>query len=118
MPVIGPALLISGLVTIVAGVYMSLRLRWGRLDEFLDTGWGWAIFFGFVATVIAFTLGMTASVLARRLKRLGQDIEGRPPTPEEIGHLQSLSARLVFQARAAAVLLLIAVAAMASARFV
>ena len=117
-PVLGPALGTSGLVTIVAGVYMALRLRWGNLDTFLDTGWGWAILIGSAAAVAAYSLGIATAVLSSRMARLGRSIEGRPPTPEEAGQLASLAARLSLLARGAAVLLVVAVSAMASARFV
>ena len=50
--------------------------------------------------------------------RLGESIEGRPPTPEEIGRMQILSRRLMRLGRMAAMLSVIDVAAMASARFV
>ena len=118
MPVMGPALGISGVITIAAGVYLALRLRWGHLDTFLDTGWGWAILVGFMASVGAMSSGVTTGVMANRMSRLGREIEGRPPTPEEAGQLQRLAARLTLLGRTTAVLLLIAVAAMASARYV
>jgi hypothetical protein len=70
----------SASITIAAGTYLALRLRWGNLDNFLDTGWGWAILIGFVATMGAYASGITISVNGRRLVRLGESIEGRPPT--------------------------------------
>ena len=33
---------------------LALRLRWGYLDRFLSTDWGWAMLIGFVASMLAF----------------------------------------------------------------
>jgi uncharacterized membrane protein len=118
VPMVGRLVATSAVITMVAGIYMALRLRWGHLDQFLDTGWGWAILIGFVASVLAFSSGITTLVLADRVGRLGREIEGRPPTPEEAGQMQRLAARLPRLGRTTAALVLIAVGAMASARFV
>jgi len=118
MPVLGPALAISSTITIVAGVYLALRLRWGHLDRFLDTGWGWAILIGFVVSIPAFAAGVATGVQAKRMQHLGGVIEGRSPTGEEVGELQRLDARITFLGRATAGLVLVAVGSMASARFV
>ena len=40
MPVMVPSMLGSATVTIAAGLFLALRLRWGHLDTFFDTGWG------------------------------------------------------------------------------
>ena len=42
---------VAAVVTIAAGVTLALRLRWGHLDTFLSTGWGWAILIGFISTI-------------------------------------------------------------------
>ena len=36
--VAGPIMGGAGAITIIAGVYMALRLRWGSLDDWFDTG--------------------------------------------------------------------------------
>ena len=118
VPIMGPAMAISAIITMGAGVYLVIRLRGSRLDEFFDTGWGWAIFIGFVASVAAFAAGLTTMALANRMLRMGREMEGRPPTPEEAGQLQRLAGLVPHLARAAAALVLIAVVTMASARFV
>ena len=113
-----PAMGVSGLITIAAGLTLYFRLERGGFDNFLADGWGWAIFIGFLASIAAYATGITAGVLSSRMANLGRAIEGRPPTPEEGGQIQRLSSRLVLSSRMAAGLLLIAVGAMASARFV
>lgn len=40
MPALTPSMLGSAAITIGAGVALALRLRWGHLDTFFDTGWG------------------------------------------------------------------------------
>ena len=58
MPVMGPSMLLSAAITIAAGTTLALRLRQSHLDRFFDTGWGWAILIGFVASMTAFGLGV------------------------------------------------------------
>ena len=118
IPVMVPAILFSATITIAAGITLALRLRWDHLNRFLDTGWGWAILIGFVASMIAYAVGMMIATAGRRMAALGASIEGRPPTPEEGGQLQALGSRLTLYGRSNAVLVVIAVGSMASARFV
>ena len=114
----GPALGISGLITITAGITLYFRLPRGALDRLFADGWAWAIFIGFVAAIAAYGFGVASRIMSARMEKIARAIEGRPPTPEEAGQMQQFSGRLVMAARAAAFLLLIAVGAMASARFV
>ena len=118
IPVMVPAMLFSATITIAAGITLALRLRWDDLDSFLNTGWGWAILIGFVASMVAYTIGMMTSAAGRRMVALGASIEGRPPTPDEGARIQQLGSRLTLYGRANAVLVIIAVVSMASARFV
>ena len=118
VPVMGPALIGSAVVTIVAGVTLALRMRWGHLDTFLASGWGWAMLIGFVAAIGALSTGVTTIALANRMIGLGKNIEGRAPSPEEASELQRLAGRLPRLARSTAVMVLIAIGTMASARFV
>ena len=81
VPVMGPAMAISAIITMGAGVYLVIRLRGSRLDEFFDTGWGWAIFIGFVASVAAFAAGLTTMALAEPHAAHGQGDGGAPSNP-------------------------------------
>ena len=117
-PVMGPVLIGSAVITIVAGVTLALRLRWGNLDTFFDTGWGWAIALGFVTAIAAISSGVITIISANRMLALAGSIRDRAPTAEEASTLQRLAGRLPLLARFTAVMVLIAIGTMASARFV
>jgi hypothetical protein len=118
VPVMSRALIGSAVITIVAGITLALRLRWGHLDAFYNTGWGIAIMIGFVAAMGAISSGITLTVKAHRMIALGASIRDRPPTPEEAAQLQRLSVVLPRLGRSTAVMVIFAIGAMASARFV
>ena len=118
VPTMGPALIGSAVITIVAGITLALRLRWGHLDTFFDTGWGWAMLIGFVAAIGALSTGVTTIVNANRLVGLGREVAGREPSPDEGALMQRLATRLPRLARSTAVMVIIAIGTMASARFV
>ncbi len=117
-PVMAKVMLTAASITIIAGVILVLRLRSGHLDTIFDTGWGWAMLIGFLASIGAFTTGLMTSALAKRMVALGGAIAGRAPTPEEGAEMQSLSARLPRIGRATAIMSLVAIGSMAAARFV
>ncbi len=114
-PVMGPALTVAAVLTIGAGSWMALKLR--DLDKWFDDGWGWAIFIGFVVSVAAFILGAISGMTAARLSRAGAAMEG-PPSPEQMAEMQGMARRLTVLGRATAILVLIAVGSMASARWI
>lgn len=118
--VAGPVLLGSGAITVIVGIVMTYRLKSGEFDTFFDTGWGWAIAIGFVTAVVALIVGTVVSMMSARLRNLAGAVQsaGGPPTPEQQAEMGALSKRLVMLARIAAALVLIALIAMASARFV
>ena len=118
VPVIGPALIGSAVITITAGVTLALRLRWGHLDTFLSTGWGWAMLIGFVVSIGAISSGITTIAQANRMISLSSDVGESGPTPEQAAQLQRIASRLPRLARSTAVMVLVAIGAMASARFV
>ena len=115
-PVMGPVLGISGLLTIIFGLTLVIRLK--RFDNLLDTNWGLAITVGLIASVLAYASGFTTMITSNKMMALGKSMAGRPPTPEEEARMGQLSARATLLARTAAVLVVIAVGAMASARYV
>ena len=118
VPVMSKALIGSAVITIAAGITLALRLRWGNLDDFYNTGWGIAIMIGFVAASGAISAGITLTILAHRMVALGKAIQGRAPTPEEGAEMQRLSVRLPRLGRSVAFMVIFAIGAMASARFV
>ena len=115
-PVMVPAMMLSGTITIASGLYLLVNL-WGGMDVFLDSDWGKAIFVGLIAAALAFASGITTSVQGKKMIRMGDAIQGRAPTPEEIAGLTRLSSQLGLLGRTTAVLVLIAIVAMASARY-
>ena len=118
-PVMGPAFATAGIITMVTGIAIVFVLRSEDLSSIFDTRWGWAILVGFISTLIAAVIGFGFALrTVRRLQGVAAGIEGRPPNPDEIQLLQSLSARLIILARTVLVLLLITLLAMASARYV
>jgi len=107
----------SAVVTIAAGVWLTLKLRGGHLDTFYDTGWGYAITIGAVAAVVALMFGTLTGVNSVKMGELGKAVgEGRR-TPEQGAEIAKLGGRLTMMGRTTAVLVVIAVASMASARF-
>ena len=70
-PVMGPAIGTAAVLTILAGIWMSVKLYSGRWDLWSSTGWGYAILFGAIAAVIAFGFGMATGVLANKMTSLG-----------------------------------------------
>ena len=116
LPIQSPALIGSGVITIVAGITLAVRVR--SPETWFDTGWGWAILIGFVASIGAISAGIILTVLAHRMVALGKAIQGREPTSEETSELERLSVRLPRLARSVAVMVIFAIGAMASARFV
>ena len=118
-PIMGPALGDAGLVTIVMGIILTLRVQGtNHLDKFYSDGWGYAITIGFVTSVVALALGGMTGVTANRMTAVGKEIGDGPPTPEQGAELAQLSGRLRNLSRIVAVLVLIALGSMASARFV
>ena len=71
------ALGVSAAITVFAGVALALRLRWGRLDAFFNTEWGYAILIGFIAAIVASILGWLGGATSKRLVHLYEsDTEG------------------------------------------
>ena len=116
VPVMSKALIGSAVITIVAGITLAFRVR--PAETWFDTGWGWAILIGFVASIGAISSGITLTVKAHRMIALNAGIQGREPTQEEASELQRLSVRLPRLGRATAFMVIFAIGAMASARFV
>ncbi len=115
---IGVTFASAGTVNIVSGIVLIFVLRGNSLDTLHETGWGWAMALGLVTTVAAYVLNLATIRTNLRMREIGKTTQGRQPTVEEMGEIQGLSSRLRISGQATAILLLIAVGAMASARFV
>lgn len=113
----GPALLTSGIITILSGLALTIRLRWGMLDTLFETGWGWAMMIGFLTSIGALYTGIIVKNLIGNMSELGKEFGKRGPTAEETNTLQKLGNRIPRLTRATAVMVIIAICTMASARF-
>ena len=114
----GPVMIGAGLITVVAGITLAFRVR--PVDNWFveGDGWGWAIGLGFVVSIIAMGFGSMTAMTVKKMSAFGASMGDGPPTPDQIAVMQQLGGRLVRFIRIATVLVVIAVASMASARFV
>jgi uncharacterized membrane protein len=111
----------------VAGstVLAGLILMWMHASA-TDGGWmrtasGKLFMWGALVAIIGFVWGMVmATRLAKRMtaRASAMAAAGRPPTPEEQAELRQGFARLSFHTRGAAIVLILAAAMMALARYV
>jgi hypothetical protein len=117
---------ISVYMNAAAGVSMlSGFILYGRLVAATDGAWaatrsGMAFGLGGVATILAAIIG--GAVLRRngdRLAKLGAAVQasGGTPTPEQAAEMQALQGRMGTAMRIVATLLIVAVTAMATARY-
>ena len=95
----------SAAVTILVGLALVIRLERDLFD--LSSGWALAILVGIVTSVVAVASGAVAISASKRASASEDDAEAG-----------QLSSRATLLARITAVLVVIAVASMASARFV
>jgi hypothetical protein len=113
---------VLALLTLLSGAWLYWRDSGGRLHQFAQTGFGMTLFLGAIAAIAAYTIGMTYSRPAiLKATALMQSAAGAA-SDEERGRIMQQVA--VFRTRGAngtrivAVLLVLATAAMALARFV
>ena len=119
MRVLPPIIMVSSIITAIAGVWLAgIMLGWS-FDRVLATRWGWAILVGFVGTLVALIVGFgLLPPVTMRMDKLSRSIEGRSPTPDEGRQLEQLTASATALARLNSVLLILVVGTMAVARFV
>lgn len=115
-PIMGPTMTASGTITIVAGALLAIRLDF--FDRFPDTAWGWAIFLGLVLALAAMVSGMTTMVSGNRMVSLGRKAVDGGLSPEEGAEMTRLGARLPRLGYFTAIVVLVAIGTMASARYV
>jgi uncharacterized membrane protein len=113
-------MLISAIVTVLAGVLLYIRVSDGFSADWITSGPGIGFTVGGVAAIITVTLGLILTKpAADRMAALGQEIAaaGGPPSSEQASEMQRLQARLLLLGRVSMVLLAIAVVTMATARY-
>jgi uncharacterized membrane protein len=109
----------AGVITVAAGLALLWIDSGGFQAGFMGTGMGVMLSIGGLAALGALATGLRSAAMAFRLGRLAATMEaqGGQPTPEQAGQVQQVQARLAARARAAAVMLAIAVVCMAVARY-
>ncbi|MDA1096563.1 MAG: hypothetical protein O3B84_04845 [Chloroflexi bacterium] len=124
LPVMGPALLAASLATIASGAAMVLVLGWGQPSLFTDTGWGRTVLFGAGMGLAAFAVGDgLVRIQRRRFETLGalladRVLQGEGPARGEIQQIERIERVLWRLGRTNFALLVLAVVAMAAARYV
>ena len=111
----------ASVLTVLSGI----GLYWHDSAGFSSSAWlgsgpGRTFGLGAVLALVAIAIGM--AVNSRAAKQLGDlaarvQAGGRPPSPDEASAMQRLQGRLAKGAVLAAILLLVATAAMAAARY-
>lgn len=118
MPLI---MMISSLATIAAGAWLLMIDSAGQAGEWMRSGTGMTFSIGGALAILGFIVGMAVNAPAsKRLAAIGTAAAARggPPTAEEQAEIQRLQGRMSTASQVVMVLLLLATAAMAIARYV
>ncbi len=113
-----PLLAVSAVLTIVTGAWMMAQLHAQHPGKFSSTRWGASLVIGAVFSLLVLALAVVIDGPAtRRLGRLAESVRGRTATSDETAAMRRLSERSVLAGLVATVLLLVALATMAVARY-
>jgi uncharacterized membrane protein len=110
---------LSGL-TVLGGVVLYLEASSGFDPDWITSGPGIGFTIGGIAAIVAFFMGLFAiKPTVDRMSGLGAEIErgGGPPLPEQLATMERLTERFKALGKADLVLILIAAATMATARY-
>jgi len=114
-----PVMMISSLVTFVSGIFLTGIMRGWNVNWVFTSGWGTAIFIGFVGTLLTLIVGFgLLPPLTIRTDKLERSFEGRQPTSAETEEFDRLRRQGTMLAKLNSVLLIVVVISMAVARFV
>ncbi len=102
---------LSAIITIGAGFALISRTPGREMSQLFDTGWGWAIGIGLIASLLAFFLSGWVGSSTAKLRRA---LQAEQMSDDDA--LLPLRTRIAIGSRANAVLVIVAVGAMASAR--
>lgn len=111
---------IAGGLTMLSGIIMMAGAMASTDGAWMDTRTGMAFTVGAVAAIIGGIIGGTVSGRGgRRMAKIGEAIKasGGVPTSEQAAELSAVQARMAKTMRVVAVLLLVAVTSMATARY-
>jgi uncharacterized membrane protein len=104
-------------LTIVIGLILVERTPGRDFGQLFANDWGWMIGIGLIMSVIGIALGVVSNLAQRQIIAIGRSLQG-PPTPQIMGRIAQLQGRSRNLARTVSVLVLVAVALMAAARWV
>ena len=113
-------ILTAAAITIVAGALMYWRVSNGLAADWIGSAQGIWLTVGALAGIVAFVIGLTVvRPTTHAMLALGREIAagGGPPTSEQAATQQALQARARATGRVIVPLLVVAVAAMAAARY-
>ena len=111
----------TAFVTIASGVWLMMLVSAGAPGAWMRSGMGRTISLGAALSILTLVFGMAVNApTATRIGAINQAVgkRGGPPTPDEAAQLARLQARLGISSRVVAVLLVLATATMAVARYV
>jgi uncharacterized membrane protein len=115
MPVV---ISISGVLTVVAGVWLYWRDTSGFDPDLVTSSIGLGFLVGGIAAILAFVLGVgVVRPLAVRMGTLGETMASGQPTQQQVQEMGAIQGKLRRISTINLVLLAIAVIAMASARY-
>jgi uncharacterized membrane protein len=111
----------AGVLAILSGAFLMWVLAAGSISNWIQTGPGRIYSLGAACAVVAAVVGLGLNIpTANRLGVLAATSRnaGEPPATAQSDLLRRLSVRLAIGTRIAAILLILATSAMATARFV
>jgi uncharacterized membrane protein len=109
---------VSAILTIAAGIWLYWRDTGGFDPDIITTGPGIGFGIGGLGAIVAFVVGL--AMVRPRVERMGAlagEMASRPPTPEQVEQMGTLQRSLRSISIFNEVVLVIAVIAMASARY-
>lgn len=118
MPIV---MMVSAFVTVGSGIWLLMIDSAGAPGAWMRSGPGRTFALGGALAILTLIFGFAINMpTAARLGAINQAIakRGGPPTPDESAQLERLQARMGVATQVVAVLLVIATAAMAVARYV
>lgn len=107
---IAPVVTGAAVITILVGFMLISRTPGREFDELFDTSWGWVIGIGILASIVALGFGAVTGMSQARIRRINE-----PDT--SMFQIDGLERRVRIYEKLHAVFAVVAVGAMASARF-
>ena len=107
-------------ITVLSGLGLMWEMSMRSSGSWFSSPMGRTISLGAALAIVAAVFGMVvARPTAMRIQQLGGEIQARggPPTAEQSAQMKALQAKMLRGSQIVAVLLLLAVAAMATARY-